>query len=63
MRTAAAALFAAILLLAAAATTAASRRPQAYPHLQSDWDELRRGREAQSAGCEEGAPRENSVRR
>lgn len=62
MRAAAAALLAATLLLAAA-VAAASRRPQAYPHLQSDWDELRRGCEAQSAGCEKGAPRENCVRR
>lgn len=63
MRAAAAALLAAALLLAAATAAAASRRPQAYPHLQADWEELRQRCEAQSGGCEEGAARENCMRR
>lgn len=60
---AAAVLLLACLLAAAVAAAAASRRPQAYPHLQSDWDELRQRCEAQSTRCEEGALRENCVRR
>ena len=63
MRTAAAAVLAAACLLAAATAATASRRPQAYPHLQSDWDELRQHCEAKSTGCEKGAPHENCVRR
>ena len=63
MRATAAAALLAACLLAATAAAAASRRPQAYPHLQRDWDELRQRCEAAAASCEEGAPRENCVRR
>lgn len=55
----------AVACLAAATAAAGHRRPQAYPHLEGDWQQLRQSceaREGRCAGLQE-AELENCVRR